>query len=83
MATKKDKELNFEAAMERLEEIARILESGSEGLDGMLKLYAEGAELIRLCANRLDTAEQSVRTLQLQADGQAALVEFQRGGEEE
>lgn len=80
MATKKDKELNFEAAMARLEEIAELLESGAEGLDGMLKLYAEGAELIRLCANRLDTAEQSVKMLQMQADGQAALVDFPKGG---
>ena len=80
MATKKN--LNFEAAMARLEEIAEILESGAEGLDNMLKLYAEGAELIRLCAERLDTAEQSVKMLRLQPDGKAVMVDFNAGGEE-
>ena len=43
------KTITFEEAMERLEEITRILESGSEGLDQSLKLYEEGVSLIRLC----------------------------------
>lgn len=80
MATKKT--LNFEAAMARLEEIAGVLESGTEGLDNMLKLYAEGAELIRLCAERLDTAEQSVKMLRMKPDGSAMMVDFHVGGEE-
>ena len=44
MATKKP---SFEESMERLEEIVRTLESGSEGLDSSLKLYEEGIALVR------------------------------------
>ena len=77
-----DKKLNFEASLARLEEILHTLESGEGSLDNMLKLYAEGAELIRLCAERLDTAEQSVKMLRLQTDGKAVMVDFNAGGEE-
>ncbi len=79
MATKKT--VDFEASMARLEEIVRALENGSEGLDGSLKLYEEGISLVRLCTDRLDRAEQTVRALRIKADGSAELTEF--GGEGE
>ena len=80
MATKKN--VNFEAAMARLEEIARALESGAEGLDSMLKLYGEGVELIRLCAEKLDTAEQSVKMLKIGEDGTVDVTSFPVDGGE-
>ncbi len=75
------KELNFEASMERLAEIVRVLENGQEGLDSSLELYREGVELVRLCSERLEKAEQTVRMLQVNADGSATLVPFE--GEKE
>lgn len=80
MATKKNQ--SFEAAMARLEEIARSLESGAEGLDSMLKLYGEGVELIRLCAERLDTAEQNVKMLKIGEDGSVNVTAFPVDGGE-
>ena len=74
------KTITFEAAMERLEEITRLLESGSEGLDQSLKLYEEGVSLIRLCTQKLESAEQSVKVLQLREDG-IALADFEGKGE--
>lgn len=74
------KMMTFEAAMERLDEITQLLESGAEGLDDSLKLYEEGVALIRLCSERLEKAEQSVKILQMQGDG-VALVEFGTAGE--
>ena len=74
------KTITFEAAMERLEEITRILESGAEGLDESLKLYEEGVSLIRLCTQKLETAEQSVKVLQMREDG-IALADFEGRGE--
>ena len=65
--------------MARLEEILRALESGSEGLDASLKLYEEGISLIRACSEKLENAEQSVKILQMQADGTAALADFGEG----
>lgn len=70
------KEMSFEAAMARLEEILHQLESGSEGLDNSLKLYEEGIALIRTCSEKLENAEQSVKILQMKADGTAVLADF-------
>ena len=74
------KTITFEAAMERLEEITRLLESGSEGLDASLKLYEEGVSLIRLCMQKLESAEQSVKILQMSEEG-IALADFEGKGE--
>ena len=74
------KTITFEAAMERLEEITRLLESGSEGLDASLKLYEEGVSLIRLCTQKLESAEQSVKILQMCEEG-IALADFEGKGE--
>ena len=40
-------ELSFEAALKRLEEIVRKLESGEASLDESIELYAEGDRLKR------------------------------------
>ena len=74
------KTLTFEAAMERLEEIARLLESGSEGLDASLKLYEEGVSLVRLCTQKLESAEQSVKILQMSDEG-ITLADFESKGD--
>lgn len=74
------KAITFEAAMERLEEITQLLESGSEGLDDSLKLYEEGVSLIRLCTQKLESAEQSVKILQMNEDG-IALADFDNKGD--
>ena len=75
MATKKA--LNFEESMERIEEIVRLLESGGENLDASLKLYEEGLTLVRACTEKLDSAEQTVKILQMKADGSATLEDFE------
>ena len=74
------KTITFEAAMERLEEITKILESVAEGLDESLKLYEEGVSLIRFCTQKLETAEQSVKVLQMREDG-IALADFEGRGD--
>ena len=70
------KAMKFEDAMARLEEILQGLESGEGTLDELLKLYEEGVALIRVCNDRLEKAEQSVKMLQINADGTPALVDF-------
>ena len=53
-AKKQDKELSFEAAMSRLEEIVRSLESGTAPLDESLTMFEEGVHLVSLCNSTLD-----------------------------
>ena len=74
------KAITFEAAMERLEEITRLLETGAEGLDESLKLYEEGVSLIRLCTQKLESAEQSVKILQMSKEG-ITLADFDVKGD--
>lgn len=68
--------MRFEEQMARIEEIVRQLDAGNAGLDDSLKLYEEGVGLVHACTRRLDEAEQTVKMLQLQPDGKAALVDF-------
>ncbi len=53
----------FEEALARLEELVRALENGTQGLDDSLALFEEGVSLVRLCTEKLDTAEQRVKIL--------------------
>lgn len=56
-------EITFEAALARLEEIVRALDSGSAPLDESLSLFEEGVRLVKLCSGKLDGAEQRVKIL--------------------
>ncbi len=70
METKEKLEnMTFEAAMARLEEIVRMLESGNAPLDMSLSLFEEGVALVKLCNSKLDTAEQKVKILTDAGDG--------------
>lgn len=52
-----EKELTFEKAMKRLEEIVSSLESGTVSLDDSLKLFEEGIKLSKYCENELKNIE--------------------------
>ena len=57
------KEINFESAMKKLEEIVRDLENGDLSLEEALKHYEEGVKLADLCSKRLTEAEKRVEVL--------------------
>lgn len=63
-------ELSFEAALKRLEEIVRQLESGEAPLDDAIKLYEEGDKLKRQCEARLKDAQMKIEQIQFDRDGQ-------------
>lgn len=74
-----EKEMTFEAAMARLEEIVRALEGGSAGLDQSLGLFEEGIALVKLCNTKLEGAEQKVKLLAAGEDGKLTETEFDGG----
>lgn len=74
MPTKK--ELTFEKAMERLEEIVELLENGENELDKSLSLFEEGVKLISLCNKKLEKAEESVKML-VNVDGELVEKDFE------
>ena len=63
-------ELSFEAALKRLEEIVRKLESGEASLDESIRLYGEGDALKQQCEARLQSAKAQIDKIQFGRDGQ-------------
>ena len=53
----------FEQARGELEQVVRRLEDGNTTLDEALALWERGEELYRLCAAKLDEAEERVARL--------------------
>ena len=69
--------INFEQAMNRLEEIVRQLERGEAPLDQALALFEEGTGLVKTCNGLLDEAELKVVRLVKGADGTPEEVAFE------
>ncbi|HEX8217172.1 MAG TPA: exodeoxyribonuclease VII small subunit [Allosphingosinicella sp.] len=63
-------ELSFEAALKRLEEIVRKLESGDASLDEAIELYGEGDRLKQQCEARLQAAQARIEKIQLGRNGE-------------
>lgn len=63
-------QLSFEAALKRLEEIVRKLESGEAPLDESIELYEEGERLKQQCETRLKAAQARIEKIQIGRDGQ-------------
>lgn len=58
-------DFNFEIAMQRIEEINKILEEDNADLETSLKLYQEGIDLSNECYKRLnDIEKQSIKILE-------------------
>lgn len=57
------KKQTFEEALQRLTEIAQLLEQGNTPLEESLKLYEEGAGLSAFCAQSLKDARQRITEL--------------------
>ena len=56
--------LDFERAMEKLEEITKRLEDGNESLESSIELYQEGMSLSKYCMDELNNAEQRIRVIE-------------------
>ena len=57
------KEMMFEEAMQRLEEIVDSLENGDFPLEESLKIFEEGVKLVKYCNKKLEAVEGSVKKL--------------------
>ena len=68
--------MNFEAAMQRLEQIVRAMERGDVALEESLKLFQEGTELVRSCAKLLDDAQMQIQTVMTASDGSPVMEDF-------
>lgn len=66
---------DFEAQLDRLEEIVEELEEGGLPLDATFAKYEEGVKLVRACRERLAVVERRVE--ELLADGSVRRLDLQ------
>jgi exodeoxyribonuclease VII small subunit len=57
------KNLSFEKALERLQEIVAELEDPERGLEASLELFEEGVSLSRFCRSRIDEIQKRVEVV--------------------
>ena len=62
-------EMSFEKAMAELEEVIDKLEHGEVPLEDSIKLYERGTQLKKICEAKLKEAEQKVKNITLDKDG--------------
>ena len=67
--------IKFETALSELEAVIAKLEDSATPLDEALKLYEKGISLVRICNERLESAEQKIKILQSK-DGQITETDF-------
>ncbi|WNF37831.1 exodeoxyribonuclease VII small subunit [Bacillaceae bacterium IKA-2] len=72
----KQKELSFEDAMEKLEEVVEKLEQGDVPLEKAISMFQEGMSLSKLCHDKLKNVEKSMDQI-LKEDGQVEIITFQ------
>src|SRR5947207_14717314 len=70
-------ELNFEGAMDRLEAIVAQMESGKLPLEDLIVRYEEGMGLVRICQDRLASAEQKIEIIARNSGGKKAVKDFE------
>ncbi len=76
-----DNNITFEQALARLEEIVRMLESGSAPLDKSLEYFEEGVKLVKMCNVQLDNVEQRIKILSKNDSGEMTESDFVGGRE--
>lgn len=72
----KTSESTFESALERLEQIVGEMEGDKLVLEDLLSRYEEGTKLVKVCQQRLDSAERRIELIARGAGGEAELSEF-------
>src|ERR1700760_1558055 len=70
-------DLNFETAMDRLEKIVEQMESGQLPLEDLIVRYEEGMNLVKVCQERLASAEQKIEIIARNNAGKPVVKDFE------
>jgi exodeoxyribonuclease VII small subunit len=70
-------ELNFEQAMDRLETIVDQMESGKMALEELIVRYEEGMGLVKICQDRLASAQQKIEIIARNSVGKKVVKDFE------
>src|SRR5689334_356781 len=77
----REAESNFEGAMDRLEKIVEQMESGQLPLEDLIVRYEEGMNLVKVCQERLASAEQKIEIIARNNAGKPVVKEFEPAAE--
>ena len=78
-----DAGLAFEEAVEKLEAIVQEMESDELPLEKMLVRYEEGAQLVKVCEEKLQSAEVRITQLEEKLEGELSTRPVTLGDEGE
>ena len=67
---------SFEGSITELEDIVKKLESGALTLDESIAAFEKAMGLVKLCNEKLESAEQRIRLLTESADGAVSDLPF-------
>lgn len=70
-------ERSFETAIERLEAIVDEMEGDKLPLEQLLLRYEEGTRLVKVCQEKLETAEKRIEIITRNAAGKVQVKEFE------
>ena len=69
--------------MERISGIVAAMEEGDMPLEQLIESYEEGVGLVKMCQEKLDSAEKRIKVITRDAAGAAALEDFEEDTGEE
>src|SRR4026208_1625403 len=73
----REPEPNFEGAMDRVEKIVEQMESGKLPLEDLIVRYEEGMKLVKVCQERLASAEQRIEIITRNSAGKPVVRKFE------
>jgi exodeoxyribonuclease VII small subunit len=56
-------DMSYEQALQELESLVQRMDSGEMPLDGLLAAYQRGAELLKICRDKLAAVEEQVKRI--------------------
>lgn len=69
--------INFEQALEQLQQVVGDLEEGQLSLSDSLEAYEKGVQLLKVCHKELDNAEQKIQILtSIDEEGRVEVQDF-------
>src|SRR5256714_13635054 len=77
----REAEPNFEGAMDRLEKIVEQMESAQLPLEDLIVRYEEGMNLVKVCQERLASAEQKIEIIARNNAGKPVVKDFEPAAE--
>ena len=82
-SVKKNEDISFEDAAEKLESIVEAMESDDLPLEKLLVQYEQGAKLVKICEGKLDMAEKRITQLEKDLDGELSAKPVTFEGDED